>query len=142
MEHIPPIKSVMTPFPYQIDAGATLADAESMMRQHEVRHLPVNESGSLVGVLYWHALERALDKVDKGSPETRVREIDVAQAECFELTEPLDRVLTYMVESQVECVLVVKHDKLAGIFTLSDACSTFAEFLHAIFPPKDGDDAA
>ena len=51
--------------------------------------------------------------------EPRVREIDVAQAECFELTEPLDRVLTYMVESQVECVLVVKHDKLAGIFTLS-----------------------
>ena len=140
MEHMPSIKTVMTAFPYQIDAAATLDDATAMMREHDVRHLPVTESGTLVGVLYSSALERALAGGRSGS--AAVRDIEVAQAACFELSEPLDRVLTHMADTHIECVLVVKHEKLAGIFTLTDACQSSADFLHAIFPPKDGDDAA
>jgi hypothetical protein len=36
---------------------------------------------------------------------------------------------------------VVKEDKLAGIFTMSDACRHFAKLLRSLFPPG-GDDAA
>jgi hypothetical protein len=51
-----------------------------------------------------------------------------------------------MADKHVRSVLVVKGDKLAGIFTVTDACRHFAELLQSQYPPTpegispDGDD--
>ena len=60
----------------------------------------------------------------------------------MDLSEPLDRVLSKMARLQVGSVLVVKEDRLAGIFTVTDACRSFAECLRAQFPGEGGDEAA
>ena len=39
MKKMPSIKAVMTPFPYSVDAGASVADALAFMREHRIRHL-------------------------------------------------------------------------------------------------------
>src|SRR4051794_13041117 len=54
----PRIDSVMTPAPHVIRGDATIAEAHHQMRVHRIRHLPVMQGGSLVGVLserdvYW-----------------------------------------------------------------------------------------
>ena len=52
MKRIPAIKSVMTAFPYWIDANETLLAAEKMMSEHEISHLPVKHDGKWIK---WYA---------------------------------------------------------------------------------------
>ena len=49
-ERRPTIKSVMTPFPHSVDIDDPVTRAEEIMREYDVRHVPVEENGYLVGV--------------------------------------------------------------------------------------------
>lgn len=140
MRRIPPIKSVMTPFPNSIEAERTLAEARKMMTDHEIRHLPVMDGGELVGVITDRDVRLATEAV--GQPEqaaTRIREIVLGETYVVDLTEPLDRVLLHMARNHIDSALVVKDRRLAGIFTMSDACRAFGELLRTLFP-AGGDD--
>lgn len=141
---IPQVKSVMTPFPYAVELDKPISDAKALMAAHDIRHLPVTEHGKLVGVVTERDIRRALDPVFglPGEPELHVRNVFVPDAYIVKLTEPLDRVLSVMATRHLGSVLVVKGDKLAGIFTVTDACRQFAEFLRAQLPTTAGDDVA
>jgi hypothetical protein len=47
-----------------------------------------------------------------------------------------------MAEHHIGSAVVTRHGKLAGVFTSSDACIHFAEFLRDQFRRSGGDDAA
>ena len=137
MNKIPPIKAVMTPFPYSIDIDATLEDARALMTEHEIRHLPVVEDGELCGMLS----ERDMDRASSIGP-MRVREVCSLRTYCVELHEPVNHVLRKMAGEHVGSALVVRQGKLVGIFTSTDACRVFAETLETLFPGPGGEDAA
>jgi acetoin utilization protein AcuB len=136
---IPPVKAVMTPFPHSIEAGEPMIKAREMMTGYGFHHLPVIDQGELVGVISEPDLRRA-ESAESGAHQVA----DVTRQESFlvDLSEPLDRVLSKMARLQVGSVLVVKEDRLAGIFTVTDACRSFAECLRAQFPGEGGDEAA
>jgi CBS domain-containing protein len=67
MDHIPPMKAVMTSFPHFVNVGDSLLLARQVMVEHEVRHLPVKDEHRLVGILTDRDLKRALDP-DLGLP--------------------------------------------------------------------------
>ncbi len=47
-----PIGEVMTPDPYSVSVGATLADAVVLMKSHKISELPVvDDSDHLVGLI-------------------------------------------------------------------------------------------
>lgn len=138
MKSIPPMKAVMTPFPYWVDIDAPLTRARAMMQEHAIRHLPVMEGAKLVSVLDERALRRATESSDAA---LRVRDVCRPGPYVVELFEPLDRVLSHMAEHRLDSVLVTKDGKLAGIFTVSDACRHFGRLLRSLFPPG-GDSAA
>ena len=73
--------------------------------------------------------------------ETRVGDICDREAFVVEMSIPLDEVLRHMASRQVEAAMVVKDGKLAGIFTRTDACQRFAEYLRA-WAEEDDDDVA
>lgn len=144
MDHIPSIRSVMTPFPYFVEVGESLLAARTLMVGHEVRHLPVKDKDRLVGVLTDRDLKRALDP-DLGLPpkdELFVRDVFVPDAYTVDTGEPLDRVLEEMAARHLGSVLVTSHGRLAGIFTTTDACRILFKHLRAIAPPRPADDAA
>lgn len=143
MKHVPLMKSVMTPFPYSIDANATIREAQAMMSDHDIRHLPVKDNGKLISVITdrdiklatHHTLERNID-------ELRVRDLCVAEAYIVDLTERLDSVLLRMAQRHIGSALVAKNGKLVGIFTTTDACICYGEYLRSLFPTGNGHDAA
>ncbi len=143
-DRIPPIKVVMTPFPWFIHVEDLLLHAREVMEEHGIRHLPVTRAGKLVGVV--SARDIAL-LLDPRQPRERLEALTVADA-CVldayvvDLAAPLDRVLFEMAERHIGSALVTKKGKLAGIFTVTDACRTFADFLRARFPRDGGDEAA
>jgi len=142
-DKIPSLKSVMTPFPWFIHIEDRLGRAAEVMAERDIRHLPVTQDGRLVGVLAERDLQLVMGSV--ASPEQRagltVRDACVLDAYVVETSEPLDRVLLTMARRHIGSALVVKNGKLAGIFTVTDACRCFAELLGSLFP-EIGDDIA
>jgi hypothetical protein len=47
-----------------------------------------------------------------------------------------------MAEYHIGSALILKQGKLVGIFTATDACRCFGEYLRALFPDDTGNDAA
>jgi acetoin utilization protein AcuB len=144
MDHIPTVGSVMTPFPYVVHVDDSLLVARTLMVEHDVRHLPVKDGETLVGVLTDRDLKRALDP-DLGLPpkdELFVRDVFVRDAYIVDRGQPLDLVLEQLASRHIGSALVTKSDRLVGIFTLVDACRIFCEHLRAVFPVRQGHDVA
>ncbi|MDH5300036.1 MAG: CBS domain-containing protein [Gammaproteobacteria bacterium] len=145
MKSIPAIKTVMTPFPYWVERDASLGQAISLMREHDIRHLPVKDHGKVYSViterdiniqLKWH------QEQGRDVSALKVDDVSVRKAYTVSIDEPLDNVLVHMAEHHCGSVVVVKGDRLAGVFTSNDACRCYGEFLRYHFRPGGGDDAA
>jgi len=136
MTGIPPMSAVMTPFPFSVEIDAPLAEARRMMDEHDIRHLPVKQGAKLVGVI----AER--DTRGREGASLAVRDVCEQRVYLVRTREPLDRVLRHMADQHIEAALVVKDERLAGIFTLTDACSRFADLLRTLFPDGSGHSAA
>ncbi len=144
MKPMPTIKSVMTPFPHSVDIDAPITDAQTFMREHRIRHLPVTEHHELAGILTDRDIKLYLgpELAYPKPSETRVRDVYMDNPYIVDLNERLDVVLQNMAERHIGSVLVTRHSKLVGVFTTTDICRSFVEFLRDPFRPVDGDDAA
>ena len=74
-------RDLMTANPVTVDPKATIADAWDLMRELEIRHVPVVQDGALVGMLS----ERDLGTLDVG----RVLALEGASAARAELARPV-----------------------------------------------------
>lgn len=134
----------MTPFPYSIEGGESIARAKAMMDEHEIRHLPVTEDRELVGVLSDRDI-RVARRVG-GQPDT-AGELTVASV-CsrppyvVELSAALDDVVVEMAERGIGSAVVVRQGKLAGILTTTDVCRVLAHVLREMAPTPGDDDVA
>lgn len=141
MKTMPRIGSVMTPFPYSLGFGDSLDTARRLMAEHRIRHLPVIVEGSAAGVITDQDLRRAAAAGGPGAP-ARVGDLALSEAYEVDISAPLDLVLNEMAGRHVDSALVLKDGRLAGIFTATDACRAFAEFLRREAPSPDGESAA
>jgi len=140
MNRIPTIKSVMTAFPYWIDINETLLAAEKMMLEHEINHLPVKQDGKLTGVISAHDIKQA--KETKGECKQIVKDVCILNVYKVDMDEPLDNVVSHMANYHIGSALVMKEDRLAGVFTVNDACHCFVDYLRYQFRSGGGDDIA
>lgn len=128
---LPQLKTAMTPFPYSIDIEADLGAAQAVLSEHDFHHLPVTEAGELVGMLTAGQLA--------AGGATHLRGLCNAEPYIVDINERLAEVLSSMAKLRVDAAIVVKHGKLAGVFTAADACRVFAALLDVLEPPP-GDD--
>ena len=143
MFHPPPnLKSAMTPFPYAVAIDATLAEAGSLMAEHNVHHLPVtDEDHEIVGILSNLDL-MAVTKGKRQGDRRRVKDVCVRDVYVVDLDEPIDNVVLTMADRHIGSAVVTRQGRLAGIFTWVDACRCFGEYLRAKRPSSEGDDVA
>ena len=133
MTEIPAVRSVMTPAPLTVEVDAPLREAQDLMIDHEIRHLPVVEAGRLVGIVS----DRDVAAVENDSASQqlmeRLRVRDVCTLDFYAVSpeEPLDVVLDAMAERRLGSAIVTDAEKIAGLFTATDACRVFAEHLRA-----------
>ena len=141
-DHMPSVGVVMTPFPYAVGPDASVLEVEHMMQSHRIRHVPVQEDGRVLGVVSERDLHQlvhtALPDADKA--RLRIRHLLRQEPYLVEMTTPLDEVADEMAKRHVGSALVLRHGKLAGIFSTVDACQLLAEFLRHRF--ADGPEAA
>ncbi len=126
------IGSVMTPFALAVAIDQPLRIAEDMMIDNEVRHLAVTDTDSLVGVISDRDIAFTANSPETGLRDRlRVRDVCSLDLYAVEVSEPLERVLTEMAERHIGSVIITENDKISGIFTATDACRCFAQFLRA-----------
>lgn len=135
MKHVPQAVAAMTPFPFAVDFDAQVGEALALLAEHRFHHLPVTEHGRVSGIV----TDQDLATIP---PQWRVRHV-VKPAYVIEAGEPLDRVLSEMIEHHHSAAIVTKHGKLVGVFTYTDACRLLLMMLRERFgPPTPGNQAA
>jgi acetoin utilization protein AcuB len=141
-ERMPTVGAAMTPFPYAVGPDASVLDVERLMQAHRIRHVPVQEDGRVLGVVserdLHHLVHQALPDADKS--RLRIRHLLRQPPYVIEMTTPLDEVAAEMAERHIGSAVVLRHGKLAGIFSTVDACRLLSDFLRDRFP--EGPEAA
>ena len=132
MEKIPPVGSVMTSSVLSVEIDQPVRVAEDIMTDHEVRHLPVTESEMLVGVISDRDIAFVSNAGDADLRDRlRVRDVCSLDVYSVERDAPLDQVLREMADRHIGSVIVTEGGRIAGVFTATDACRCFAEFLRS-----------
>ena len=141
----PKLKTVMTPFPYSVDAEASADEALQFMRHHKIRHLPVTQKGALKSMVSDRDIKLMLGP-DFANPErSELKVSDAMVDECYivDLDTPLHLVVRHMAENRIGSAIVTRRGKLAGIFTATDACRAFADYLDGgVIDDSEDDDVA
>ena len=134
MKQMPRIEKVMTPMPHTIGSYITLKDAMNLMREHRIRHLPVQVAGKLVGVVTDRDIKLA--SAFQHSEDFKVE--DVMSPEPFTVMPqtPLDEAVMEMAEHKYGCAVVQQENgKVVGIFTATDGLRVLGEVLHTNYRP-------
>lgn len=129
----PLIQKYMTPAPHSVDAGKTVKEAEEMMSQLKIRHLPVMKDGQLFGILSERDIRLAMAFFEADSALVKV--IDICKEKPYVVSPEakMHEVLDEMASKHYGSALVVQNHKLVGIFTTVDACSGFSKVLQQRF---------
>lgn len=127
---IPPIRKYMSMNPHTLGIDQTLAHAHEVMRTHRVRHLPILDGGSLVGLLSIRDLQLIEGLRDVNPEEVSVEEAMSSEVYAVSPDTPLDEVVESMAENKYGCAVVMQNHHVVGVFTTVDACSALAELLH------------
>jgi len=144
------IKNVMTPSPFTIDPEAPLATAIVVMRDRQLRHLPVvDDAGRLVGILTDRDLRsavlapvlaehlsaagrRRLASVGRALEHLRVRDAMTWDAVTTTPAAELAEAAAVMLERGFGSLPVVEGGRLVGIVTERDVLRALASSVPAV----------
>ncbi|MBZ0166776.1 MAG: CBS domain-containing protein [Candidatus Omnitrophica bacterium] len=125
-KEIPTVQKFMSYDPVTLDADKAIVDAENLMRDNGIRHLPIVEDGQVVGILSDRDIKLAKSIV-QAADAIQVRHICQSDVYSVEPNTPIDVVVDTMADHQYGSAVVVQNGKPVGIFTTVDACRTLAE---------------
>ncbi|NIR29993.1 MAG: CBS domain-containing protein [Gammaproteobacteria bacterium] len=142
MDNVPRIGELMTASPQCVDVSDTVKTAKTLMLNENIKHLPVLRGERLVGILSDRdvKLAQAVSTDPNFHDNARVEDVFRSNPYTVPRSEPANRVLSEMAERRIGSVLIVEDEELIGIFTTTDACRCFADFLRFHF--GDGEDEA
>jgi acetoin utilization protein AcuB len=123
--------------PVFVDEGDSMRKAMDLLKEHEIRHLPVLRDGErLVGILSERDIKQAspspataleireiyylLDKV-------KVKQIMTRRPYTVSSSAPIEEAALIIREKKIGCLPVVDEGKLVGILTETDIIDSFIE---------------
>ncbi|MDI1442733.1 CBS domain-containing protein [Polyangium sp. 6x1] len=123
------VSDYMTRSPHAIGFDQTLVQAHKLMREHDIRHLPVLRGGRLVGILSERdlAFVEALPDVDP--QKLRVEEAMTPLPFTVAPSTLLAGVAREMAEHRYGAAVVMQDGHVTGVFTTTDALRALADAL-------------
>lgn len=107
---------------------ATVADALELIRNHNIRHLPVLDAGRVVGVATDRDLRLALEPGSTPADAT-VQDIMTTSPVAVSPDTPIESAAALLSEHRIGCLPVLEDDELVGILTRSDLLRAFVELM-------------
>lgn len=127
---MPTLARYMTPKPLTISPRAPLAEAHRLMRDHEIRHLPVVDNDRVVGLVSMHDLHLLETFPGVDLLETTVEDAMSTEVYTAAAQDDIANVVEYMADHKLGCVVITNPDGAPhGIFTAVDAMYVLAGVL-------------
>lgn len=125
----PDVSRYMTISAYAISCDQPAAAARELMDGHGIRHLPVTQGGSVIGVVSQRDIA-FLEKLPGSRAQTMAVET-VMTPDPYVVTADalLEDVTRHMAENKIGSAVVVDGERLVGMFTTVDALRALADFL-------------
>lgn len=115
------IREIMKRAPWTIGETDTLGNAQQLMSQHHIRHLPVISEGKLVGMLSERDLLQARAHTDGDERWWKIPvHFAMQPAETADIDEPLEPVAGRMGTTRVGAFVVTEQGKLCGVVSVID----------------------
>jgi acetoin utilization protein AcuB len=123
------IRDMMTKNPITVDSGTLVMDAQKIMRENNVRRLPVVDKGKLLGIVTKHdileaspspATSLSVHELNYLLSKMKVKEIMKKNPLTLTPDTPFEEALRIGQERKIGSFPVVENGKLVGIATESD----------------------
>lgn len=124
------VNDYMTPLVYVLSPEATLQEAQDMMSQSGVRHLPVVDGEAVLGIVTLSDLFVHGHLLGTGDA-VPVKDLMSRELYQVEGTADLGEVARTMATRRVGSAIVLHGGKPAGVFTATDALRALADALGA-----------
>ena len=123
------VKELMSPGLITTHPDATLGEARALLDQHRIRHLPVAEGGSLIGIITDRDIRSAAPAASLGL--VRVREAMTRNPFTVTPETRVQEAAKLMVTNHIGGLPVLKDTRLVGIITETDLLQAFVEIVEA-----------
>lgn len=123
------VKRFMTPSPHTIGHDQPLTAAHEIMRQHDIRHLPVLDGGRLAGVVSQRDLYLIESLKDVDPEHVSVSEAMSTEVFTVDPNTTIRKIVSEMAVHKYGSAVVIESDKVVGVFTTTDALGVFAGVL-------------
>jgi acetoin utilization protein AcuB len=127
----PPVSRYMTMIPSTVGPSDSLSTASRLLREHRIRHLPVVEGGLLVGVVSDRDLQLLDSLRAPGASDADLAVKDAMTTDVLAVAEDalLVDVVARMAARRCGSAVVMRHGRIAGIFTTVDALLALRDLL-------------
>jgi acetoin utilization protein AcuB len=107
------------------DAG--IRDALTVMKKHNVRHLPVMEDENIIGIVTLGDLKQAI--LASMIEQLKVEDVMVSDPLTITPDTSLEKAARIIYEKQIGCLPVVDDGTLVGILTVNDILKAFTDIM-------------
>jgi acetoin utilization protein AcuB len=148
----------MTPNPICGYPDMPVPDAQKLMRENRIRHLPiVDEEGTLVGLITQRSLLRALPsdvsnfsrfEISYVLSKIKARDVMARDVVTVDRDTALEEAARVMADRKIGCLPVMREGELIGIITDNDVFAIMVDLLGArrtgvrmtiLFPDRSGE---
>lgn len=125
-----PVDEFTTLDPVTANEDMTIDDLQRLMKEHDVRHLPVVRGDTVVGVISDRDVRVVSGLSFAEKLQARAADMMTADPVTVSATAPLDEVAYAMSEKKIGSVIVEDEDgRFLGIFTVTDALNALIEIV-------------
>ena len=132
------VKNKMTINPYTISPEASISDAVELMKEKNLRRLPVVKNGKVKGILTKNDLQKvsptkatslSIFEINYLLSKTVVKDAMTKETITISQDSLLEEAAVIMRDKKIGTLPVVENDKIIGIITESDILDSFIDIL-------------
>ena len=114
----------MTPNPITIDASATIVDAINLLKERNIRRVPVMKDGRLAGIISDKDIFRTLYERPEGIDGLTVGELMTVDLIIGVEDDEIGYIAGIMTNNRIRHVPIVEGERLVGLLSVGDIVKT------------------
>jgi CBS domain-containing membrane protein len=121
------IKNIYSKNLISIHGSATLAEADSLMEKHNIRHLPVVDDNAILVGLLSRSDYVALRYVDESLKDFKVLNFMSSPVKAVSSNSKIKAVAQLFMQQKINSALIIEKGEVSGIVTSDDLIRLLAE---------------
>ena len=126
--HAPEVRQYMSHLPLEAEQCESAGDAARLMREHQIRHLPVMSGSHLKGVITRQELLEAELQLGDDFDRTSLQSVCANALVIVSPVDPIDAVCRLLLEQGVDHAVVMDGGFVVGILTTTDIMRFITDF--------------